>query len=83
MVVIDGPLTGDQRQAHINLTEQRILAAVAEGPGTTNEITDRIGDRSRPTVSLALNRLLRAGLVDRTGRDWRLPEGEAQGLRGI
>lgn len=54
----------------LNVTEQRVLAAVAQAPGTTNEITERIGTRSRPTVSLALNRLKRAGLVSKTGRDW-------------
>lgn len=61
---LPGPLTS------LNLTEQRILRAVAEGPGTTVDIRERIGNRSRPTVSLALNRLKAAGWVTKTGRDW-------------
>lgn len=66
--VAPGPLR------ELNVTEQRILRAVAEGPGNTSEIARRLGDRSRPTVSLALNRLLRAGLVRKTGRDWSVLE---------
>lgn len=56
----------------LNPLEQRVLQAVSQGPGNSSEVTERIGNRSRPTVSLALNRLLRAGLVEKTGRDWRL-----------
>lgn len=55
----------------LNLLEQRALRIVADAhPLTTAEVTERIGNRSRPTVSLALNRLLKLGLVSKTGRDW-------------
>lgn len=66
----------------LNVTEQRVLRAVAQQPGTTTEIMRRLGDRSRPTVSLALNRLLRAGLVSKTGRDWRITVGGQAALKG-
>jgi len=66
----------------LNVTEQRVLAAVAQAPGTTNEITERIGNRSRPTVSLALNRLQRAGLVSKTGRDWSVTNVGRAAVRG-
>lgn len=66
----------------LNVTEQRVLAAVAQAPGTTNEITERIGNRSRPTVSLALNRLLRLGLVSKTGRDWSVADFGRTALSG-
>lgn len=57
----------------LNVLEQRVLNVVTEAqPVTTREVTERIGDRSRPTVSLALNRLLKLGLVSKTGRDWRV-----------
>lgn len=62
------------RMRELNVTEQRILTALSEDPGNTTEITRRLGDRSRPTVSLALNRLLKLGLVSKTGRDWRVTD---------
>lgn len=56
----------------LNVLEQRVLSIVTKAqPVTTKEVTERIGDRSRPTVSLALNRLLKLGIVSKTGRDWR------------
>lgn len=67
----------------LNVLEQRVLQAVAQASGTTNEITERIGDRSRPTVSLALNRLLKLGLVSKTGRDWRATEAAVGLLAGL
>lgn len=63
----------------LNVLEQRVLSIVIEAqPVTTKEVTERVGDRSRPTVSLALNRLLREGLMEKTGRDWRV---SAAGLK--
>ena len=74
--VAPGPLR------ELNVLEQRVLRAVGEGPGNTTEITQRIGDRSRPTVSLALNRLLRLGLASKTGRDWHLTDAGRELLEG-
>lgn len=64
----------------LNVLEQRVLRAVAQGPGNSSEIARRVGDRSRPTVSLALNRLLKAGLLSKTGRDWHLTESAQEHL---
>lgn len=59
----------------LNVLEQRVLRIVTEAqPVTTKEVTERIGDRSRPTVSLALNRLMKLELVSKTGRDWRVTD---------
>lgn len=56
----------------LNETEQRLLHTLNEdGPGTTNELTQRIG-RGRETTSTRLNGLQRRGWVARTGRDWRI-----------
>lgn len=60
-----------------------MLSIVIEAqPVTTKEVTERIGDRSRPTVSLALNRLLKLGLVSKTGRDWSLADAGRASLIG-
>lgn len=73
--VVAAAVAPDSPFRELNVLEQRVLQAVSEGLGNTSEITRRIGDRSRPTVSLALTRLLREGLVVKTGRDWRLAQG--------
>ena len=75
---VAGAVAPDNPRRDLNITEQRALRAVADGPGNSSEITERIGDRSRATVSLALNRLLRAGLLEKTGRDWRVSDAGAE-----
>lgn len=66
----------------LTVLEQRLLEAVGQGPAHTSEVVRRIGDRSRPTVSLTLNQLLRDGFLTKVGRDWHLTQqGESWWVR--
>lgn len=63
----DGALTAG---LDLSPAEQKVLDALTDTPSARQEITDRIAARhghglTRPTVSAALNKLLRAGVADK------------------
>lgn len=58
--------------------DRRLVRILEEHIGNTTELAAIVADRSVPTVSLALNRLLRAGWARKTGRDWHLSDAARQ-----